>query len=372
MRVAIVNPVWTAAAPTPELTLDRFPTLTGWAAAVRDAGGDVHVFQRFHTDAELRVDGIRYAFVKDRLAERPSLLYAGRTLSNRVSSVAPDIVHVNGLDHPRLTRRLRRVLPRSCGIVVQDHGGIVPASLSSPRKRLVRAGLRAANALLVATEPQVDEFRQSGAVPDDLPIRDVMEGSTTFSAQARAADRRALSVLFVGRLNGNKDPLTVLGGFVQFAATRTDATLSFVYDGGDLEPALRTAIAALDADLGSRIVLLGRIPHEQMASIYGQADLFVLGSHHEGSGYAAVEALACGLVPALTDIAPFRALTDHGRVGALWRVADPASLRAALEHLTALPLAAASAASRERFEQEFSWPAIGRRAMTIYQEVSRG
>ena len=43
------------------------------------------------------------------------------------------------------------------------------------------------------------------------------------------------------------------------------------------------------------------------------ADLFVLGSHREGSGYSLIEALACGLPPVVTDIHAFRTLTGCGR-----------------------------------------------------------
>jgi len=54
MHVAIVNDVWSAAAPTAEATLDRFVSLTGWAQAVRDAGADaVAIFQRFAEVAEI-------------------------------------------------------------------------------------------------------------------------------------------------------------------------------------------------------------------------------------------------------------------------------------------------------------------------------
>lgn len=58
--------------------------------------------------------------------------------------------------------------------------------------------------------------------------------------------------------------------------------------------------------------------------------MLVAGSRHEGSGYAVIEALACGVVPVVTDIAPFRALTDRGRVGALWPVGNAERLARAL------------------------------------------
>ena len=43
-----------------------------------------------------------------------------------------------------------------------------------------------------------------------------------------------------------------------------------------------------------------------MAVCYSAADLFVVGSHHQGSGYALMEACACGAVPVVTAIPTFR------------------------------------------------------------------
>ena len=60
------------------------------------------------------------------------------------------------------------------------------------------------------------------------------------------------------------------------------------------------------------------------------ADLFVLGSHREGSGYSLIEALACGLPPVVTDIPSFRSLTGGGAVGKLWPCDDPRALCEAL------------------------------------------
>ena len=42
------------------------------------------------------------------------------------------------------------------------------------------------------------------------------------------------------------------------------------------------------------------------------SDLFVLGSHREGSGYSLIEALACGLPPVVTDIPSFRIADRSG------------------------------------------------------------
>jgi glycosyltransferase involved in cell wall biosynthesis len=206
--------------------------------------------------------------------------------------------------------------------------------------------------------------------PGGLAVRDVMEGSTTWRASAgRSPQPRGLAVLFVGRLNANKDPLTVLEGFAMFSQGHPDVTLTFVYQEGDLEQELRTAVER-DGRLRARVTLLGAVPHERLPAVYGAADLFVLGSHREGSGYAALEALACGVVPVLTDIPSFRWLVTEGRVGALWRTGDPASLAAALDHVASTRLEEQRAIGRAFFDAHCSWDAIGRRAMAIYRELS--
>ena len=74
--------------------------------------------------------------------------------------------------------------------------------------------------------------------------------------------------------------------------------------------------------LSSRVTLLGEQPHERIGELMGSADLLLQGSRREGSGFAVVDALACGLPPVVTDIPSFRYLTDNGRIGALFRTGD--------------------------------------------------
>jgi glycosyltransferase involved in cell wall biosynthesis len=369
MKVAIVNPAWEARTPTPAGTLDRFRSLTGWAEAVRAAGAtEVRVFQRFHADADVERDGISYTFVADQAGTKPPPWFVGRRLCRAVASCGPGIVHVNGLDHPRLTRRLRRELAPEAALVVQDHGGFDPHAVTPWRKAWMRHGLAGVDALLVATPPQTLGFAESGLVPSGIRVRDVMEASTMVRASPMPHD--GIALLFVGRLNANKDPLSVLEGFARFLQHRPEATLTFVYDDATLEPEIRAKLAG-EASLAARVTLRGQVRNERIGDEYGRADIFVLGSHFEGSGYAALEAMACGVIPVLADIPSFRWLTDDGRIGALWRVADAVSLGDALSRVASSDLQAQRRTVRTRFDEHFSWRAIGRRAMEIYRELSR-
>jgi glycosyltransferase involved in cell wall biosynthesis len=376
MRLVIVNPVWDRAAATPAELLDRFTTLTGWADAVRSQGVvSVTVCQRFATSASLVRNGVTYEFCADR--SRPVPRRSARATARfheTVIDARPDLVHVNGIVFPELVRGLRAALPQRTALVVQDHGGFEPAAASTLTRIWLRRGLAAADAVLVSSPGQAEALRQSGIAPRETLIADVMESSTTLRAVPRSVARASLAsagapaLLWVGRLNDNKDPLTVLDGVAQFFRDHPCATLTMVFQGGDLEAEVRRTVATTP-ELSSRVTLIGAVPHDQLAAYYSAADIFVLGSHHEGSGYAAIEALACGAVPVITDIAPFRALTNDGAIGALWAPGDSVGCAAALSRVVARSLNEDREAARRRFEHAYSWPVIGRRAVAIYEEV---
>jgi glycosyltransferase involved in cell wall biosynthesis len=371
VRIAIVNYVWRRGMTSPGQVLEEFPTLVGWAEAVASAGGDVRVYQRFPKEAQVDRGGVRYVFVDDGGAPAASVWRAGaRDVHARVVADRPDVVHVNGVLHPRRVRALRQAVSPKVVIVVQDHGGFAPQTSSRATRAWLTRGLRDVDALMVAAPDQEHEWRASGIVPADVRVVNVMESSTTLEPVSRDEARRrsgvsgAPALLWVGRLTANKDPLTVLRGVEQFVQTHPGAHLTLVYGRADLEPQVRACVAGSEL-LSSRVTFVGRVSHADMPAYYCAADVLVSGSHHEGSGYAVIEALACGAVPVVTDIPPFRALTDSGRVGALWTPGDPSSLAAELSAiLERIP--ADRIKVREIFEDKFSWPAIGRRALEVY------
>jgi glycosyltransferase involved in cell wall biosynthesis len=376
VRVAIVNYVWDPDLSTPQSLLARFFTLTDWSDAVKRAGAaSVTVCQRFHADAALEQNGIRYRFLTDSGEPTPTLWSGGAgALHRAVAAAEPDLVHVNGVLHPRRVRHLRGELTQPTALIVQDHGGFDPCAASRLKRAWIGRGLTVADALLMSSRGQVEEWRRSRIVPQAMSMFDVMESGTTMSPLPKDEARRQSgmegtpALLWVGRLNDNKDPLTVLSGVSGFFERRPAGRLTMVYAAAELETEVRRKIAGTPA-LASRVRLIGRVPRQEIPAYFSAADIFVLGSHREGSGYAAIEALACGAILALTDIPSFRTLTADGDVGVLWRPGDVQSLVEALSRAESLVSASARLASRTLFDQRFSWPALGRRAMEIYEEV---
>jgi glycosyltransferase involved in cell wall biosynthesis len=121
--------------------------------------------------------------------------------------------------------------------------------------------------------------------------------------------------------------------------------------------------------LRERVHLLGALPHEHMELACRASDFLMSGSHREGSGYAVIEALACGTTPILSDIPAFRALTGRGLVGAL---APPGAHPVFAEQLLRLARADRAmlrARAREHFERSLTFPVLGARLLGAYREL---
>jgi glycosyltransferase involved in cell wall biosynthesis len=124
-----------------------------------------------------------------------------------------------------------------------------------------------------------------------------------------------------------------------------------------------------DGRLVGRVEMIGRKERRELPAIYSSADLFLLGSHHEGSGYALTEALSCGLWPVVSDIPSFRRITGDFSVGHAFRPGMAGEASTAL----ADALLAWKPTTRDEvlcdFEERMSPRAVGRAAVEAYREI---
>jgi glycosyltransferase involved in cell wall biosynthesis len=346
----------------PDALVERYATLAGWAQAIAQAGARKSaVVQRFHRRATLVRDGIEYRFARSGIGAA-------------VASLEPDIAHVNGLVFPIRTWTLRRALARPTAIVVQNHSDTGPLGRAPLLRVAGRATRTAADAFLFAAPEHVERWRAAGFIAPGQPTYCVMESSTRLQplpyleARERIKLAGSPAMLWVGRLNANKDPLAVLAAFDACADALPAATLTMIFTTNELLEEVRGRLSVSGA-LAARVRLVGAIPHAEIAAYFSGTDLFIVGSHHEGSGYAVIEALACGAMPVVTDIPTFRLLTGNGEAGILWAAGDTQSCASAILRAASRPIA------RDRivayFNRDISWTAIGRRALEIYSDVIR-
>jgi glycosyltransferase involved in cell wall biosynthesis len=375
LRIVQLNLAYSAALDTPSALLERYHTLTGWADAVQRAGADVVTVQRYAVDAEITHGACRVLFVRD---EGEAIATAWSTCQRSIDAVTAlqaDVVHVNGLMFPGAIAALRRRLTPNAGIAVQDHSGSIPRPWPWPLHWLKRRRWQNAFACVDAfafTSRELAEQWYAVGLPRAATILELPEAGTTVApvahedAIARTGVRASPAIVWVGRLDHNKDPLTVLSALEIALPRLPDARAWMIYEDAPLEAALAARIAA-SPTLHDRVTLVGAVPHDQIAWWLSAADIFVSGSHHEGSGYSLIEAMACGVMPCVTSIPAFRALT--GGQGALFTVGDPDACAAALVDLAARDREFERAAIRRHVAEALSWEQIGRQTVHYYRAL---
>lgn len=362
---------------TPDALLERYSTIRPLAQAVHDEGAEVTVFQRFHENVSFREKGVCFEFHADRCETRLRKWQIPRSLHVAVRDACArngskhTAVHVQGLLYPLQARFLRSMLSSACTMVVQHHAEKPWQGLRSP---LQQWGLRKVDGFFFAARNLADDWINPGLILPEQQIFEVMEGSTSFRWKERTAARARTglagtpTILWVGNLTANKDPTTVLAGFEKILQQIPTARLYMAYRATDLLDAVRARIA-LSPALASAVTLLGNVDHDKLEDVYNSSDYFVLGSHYEGSGFALAEAMACGVVPVVTAIPSFLAMTDDGRVGACWAAGDPDAFSTAFLGLSRQPVQDLSERALHFFDRHLSYPAIARASLRAYNEL---
>lgn len=356
--------------PAAEL-LQAWPTLPDVASAAASAGVDVAVVQAAWRDETVEHGGIRHHFVAEP-AELPASASAAAPLRllRAVRRLRPDVIHLQGLDFPVQTRLLCRT---GIPVLAQDHGSVPPGRARRP---LHRWGLgRIAGAAFTARE-QAEPFRRAGVLRAGTPVFEVLESSTRFTPGDREAARAETGiggdpcVLWIGRLMADKDPRTALDAFARATERLPDARLWMAYGEAPLEAEIRARIAS-DPRLRDRAHLLGRVPHGQVQALCRAADVLLSASRREASGYAVLEALACGLPVLAADIPALRRILRGGPAGGLFPVGDAAALADLLVAHAGRDRDAERMAVRAHFGRHLSFDAVGRELRAAYEGVAR-
>jgi glycosyltransferase involved in cell wall biosynthesis len=353
---------------SPAQLLDARATLVDVAEAACRSGIRISVVCASAYSERLTRGGLRYHFLP--FGDGQPNIPKNAALGALLRDLDPDVLHVHGLCFPRDVLSLAS-LASGVPIILQDHANRPPRLW---RRALWRRGMSLAAGIAFCASDQAQPFAAAGLLDSATCLYEIPESTSRFSPGDKQQARRVTGVegdpaiLWVGHLDANKDPLTVLKGISAAARELPRLRLFCCFGSAPLLGDVRDLIAR-DAQLGGRVRLLGRVPHEHIEQLMRAADLFVLGSHREGSGYSLIEALACGLPPVVTDIPSFRSLTGRGAVGKLWACDDPLALCAAIRTVGARTDPETRAAVRAHFDRELSFDSLGRKLAAMYEDV---
>ena len=253
-------------------------------------------------------------------------------LHQYVKALKPDIVFVHGMHYPLQILQLRIALNKKTKIIVQNHAEKPGNGYTRLLQKLADASI---DAYLFTALQMSEAWIKQGIIKDRKKIYEVMEASSVFGPMEKSEAKKFTGatgdpvVLWVGRLDQNKDPVTVIKGFLKFANEHRTARLYMIYHTDEL----LAQIKKLLADAGNKkdsVVLTGKVPHEKMSYWYNSADFIISGSHYEGSGVAVCEAMSCGCIPIVTKILSFQKITNDGECGLLYEPGNEEELLSAL------------------------------------------
>jgi glycosyltransferase involved in cell wall biosynthesis len=287
-----------------------------------------------------------------------------------VKEFIPDAVIVHGLIFPWQVILLRFQLGSGVKIIAQHHA---ERPFGDIRQFLQKWADRYTSAYLFASSDLGKLWVERGQIESIGKVKIVMGTSSPFYPVEKQKARSITGVsgepvyLWVGGLDDNKDPLTVVRAFIRFCRSSKKARLYMIYQTFQLLDEVKACVA----DSGEAICLVGKVNNAELLHWYNSADFIISSSHYEGSGIAVCEALSCGCIPLLTDIPSFRMMTDNGRLGLLYTAGDMEALLNCLNKSVKLDREEFSGSILEYFSNELSFDANARKIVEVINEIDK-
>ena len=366
MRIVNASYVNTPEFSNPEEWLERISFYTGILEELAKKH-EVESIEQINYTGKLKHNRVLYHF----LNYKKSKLYFPRSLHRHIKKIDPDIVFVNGLIFPLQIIQLKLKLGRRVKIIVINHA---EKPGTGCRKFLQRWADRYIHRHLFTSKEMGMEWVRHGIIANANKIEEVMEASSHFSVMEKKEAREKTQVndgpvfLWVGRLDANKDPLTVIKAFGEFIKHNPSAKLYMIYHTEELKDEI-IRYCKKDNGLQNTVTLIGKVPHKELQYWYSSADFIISASYYEGSGVAVCEAMSCGCVPILTNIQSFRKMTGPCKCGLLYEPGDDKGLLKILLQTGTLNMEEEKNKVLQQFKEELSFEAIAKKINTVINSL---
>jgi glycosyltransferase involved in cell wall biosynthesis len=313
----------------PAIVLDKHAPSMGFACFIKDEYNIEFLIHMNH-EGFRSIGGNSYAFFKS----RNNFWHIPFKTHDYIKKQNPDIVVVEGLGFPLQVIFLKWLLGKKCRVFAQHHG---ERPYTGIKNLIQRQADRLIHGYLFTSVKNSSEWLAKKIIRDPGKCREVLEASTHFKRLDKSKSQTRLGVsgsqnyLWVGRLNSNKDPVTVLNAFRKFGLYHPNARLYMIFQEEDLLPEVKKRIRQ-SIVLEDAVKLVGRVNHNELACWYSAFNFYISGSHREGSGYALLEAMSCGCIPIVTSIPSYEKITCQGKYGFLYPPGNEDALASLLEN----------------------------------------
>ena len=367
MHIIDLSYYYSAHISDPDVLLNNHRPNMGYVQYLPE-GCRVSVIKFLNFEGKQVKDDVAYYFFKGSKAP----FWIPYAIHQFIRQLQPDVVLLHGLIYPWQVLWLKKQVGSQVKLIVQHHAESPATGLKTYLQRKADSCI---DRYLFTTKELAVPWMEKCIISDEHKIAEMPEGSTDFKKMDKTAAQRLTGIsgnnhfLWVGRLDANKDPLTAVTAFLQYAKIHPQSKLYMIYQQDALEKEVQQLLTETDAK--NNVILLGQKPYEELRYWYNSVDFFLSGSHKEGSGYALIEAMACGCIPVVTDIPSFRKITAGGTYGLLYQPGSVPALYAQLCTLQKVTKEAYAEAITAYFSQHLSFKSIADTICAVSQSLTQ-
>lgn len=239
-----------------------------------------------------------------------------------------DILHVHGVDFFYDFLALTKPLHRR-KLIATTHGGFFHTSFARRAKRLYFT--TATRLSTAAYDKIVATSRNDACLFGQITSRlvTIEPGASIEKFADLAATTVTQTMVYFGRLAKNKRVPKLIELLAELR--KISSGWSLIVAGDEYEETVAgLEELARDRAVGDAVSFLRAPSDAELRRLIGTASYYVSLSAHEGFGITVVEAMSAGLVPILSDIAPFREFVRRAGAGLLVDASDLAAAARAI------------------------------------------
>ena len=216
-----------------------------------------------------------------------------------------------------------------------------------------------ATTAVVTSERQAHYISQRYSVPEEN-VR-VMPNyiDTQLFTPRKSTNKYAGRIIFVGRLNNEKNLFNLIEAIAQ-----TSLTLD-IYGKGEL----RDKLEAWAKKLNAKVNFMGIVPNRELPKILNHYHYYILPSLYEGMPKTLLEAMACGLVCIGTNVEGINEIIEDGVNGYLAKGTQPEALAEVINKAIQLPQDSVAREGIRKIRNNFSLEAAVKREQEIIMKL---
>jgi len=280
MRIVFLSYNYSPDIRSPQEWLERIQFYIGWSEILAKKHTVIRIDQ-INFEGHFSHLGIQYYFIRSGKKRN----YFPWRLNRLVRELKPDLVVVSSLQFPLQVIQLRICLGKKTKIILQHHA---EKPFRGLRRYIQHLASQKTDAFLFTSCETGAYWVKTKNLDSENKVHQLLEVSSFFYPLDRNMAREITKVngspvfLWVGRLNPNKDPLTVIRAFLKYTELQVGAKLYMIFHTDELLEEIKNQLPQKPDN--NPVFLIGKIPHNELIYWFNSADFYLSASHYEGSG----------------------------------------------------------------------------------------